>query len=320
MECGAVVCKSQIDILASLVHPRSGHKWRNRFVMVEAYLDESGIHKKARVCVVAGFYANQVIWRKFEGQWNSIINDYPEIIETGFHAKRFFARADGKRVSPYTNWPDEKADKFLNRLVQCVMRNPVSPIAFGVVVQDFLALSEIDRKWLTGAQFSLQGKPITSGCSTKSYYLPFQFCIFKSAQMSSAAEIDKIHVFVGLDRTFHAYAADLYKNLQTDPRLPESLVSLLGTLSNPLAKDTPGLQAADLLAYQFYQRSLQILSKPLNPLPAILKDLTKNQRINQKFTLFNSVWFEHMRNTGTELYSKLRESGQLQQYLKSLRR
>ena len=206
----------------------------------------------------------------------------PKLLRLDFMLKGFSQELTGKEESPYTNWSEEKADKFLNRLVQCVMRNAISPIAFGVVVQDFLALPEIDRKWLTGAQFSLKGKPITSGCPSKSYYLPFQFCIFKSAQLSSAVGVEKIHVFVGLDRTFHAYAADLYKNLYTDQRLPASLINSLGTLSNPLAKDTPGLQAADLLAYQFYQRSLQILTKPLTPLPAILSDLTKNQRVEPK--------------------------------------
>ena len=92
-------------------------------MMLETYLDESGIHQGAKVCAVGGFYGHEAAWRKFEGQWNKIVSDYPELKDKGFHARRFFARENGKRVGPYEDWSDDKADKFLNRLVQCVMRN-----------------------------------------------------------------------------------------------------------------------------------------------------------------------------------------------------
>jgi hypothetical protein len=91
-----------IDLLASLVHPRGGRKWRNRFVMMEAYFDESGIHDGAKVCIVAGYYGSHSAWKRFESQWNKILADYPEVAVKGFHAKVFFGRDEsGNRVKEY---------------------------------------------------------------------------------------------------------------------------------------------------------------------------------------------------------------------------
>jgi hypothetical protein len=70
-------------------------------MMMEAYFDESGIHEQAKVCVVAGFYGEQQSWRDFENRWNTVIADYPELSGEGFHAKRFRARKEGRRVGRY---------------------------------------------------------------------------------------------------------------------------------------------------------------------------------------------------------------------------
>ena len=64
---------------------------------MEAYFDESGIHDGAKVCVVAGYYGTEMAWKKFEGQWNKILLDYPELNGEAFHAKRFFARDENQK-------------------------------------------------------------------------------------------------------------------------------------------------------------------------------------------------------------------------------
>jgi len=60
----------------------------------------------------------------------------------------------------------------------------------------------------------------------------------------------KAHFFFGLDRPFGKYAAALYKILKTGPTLTSvAFRERLGDIAFPLAKETPQLQAADLLAY-----------------------------------------------------------------------
>jgi hypothetical protein len=258
--------------------------------MFEAYFDESGIHQGAEICVVGGFYGTHAAWRRFENQWNKIIDDYPELAGEGFHAKVFFDRASGKRVGPYKTWDDAKATKFLDRLVQTIMRNRIFPIGYAIVVQHFSDLPQKTREWFTGAKFTINGKRISSGSPKRSYYVPFQFSVLEAAKASGTKE--KIHFFVGLDRSFSEYADGLYKYLLEDSaRIPDLYRSVLGSINFPLAKETPGLQAADLLSYRLYRYAQDILAaiemRKRIPLPPLLQRILKNKKPHQRFDLLD---------------------------------
>ncbi len=276
--------------------------------MFEAYLDESGIHDGAQVCVVAGFYGTEAAWRRFETQWQNIIGDYPELADEEFHAKIFFKRVKGKRVGPYKDWDDAKAAKFLERLIQAIMRNRIFPIGYAIVVQHFLDLPQKTREWFTGAKFTIHGRRVSSGSPKRSYYLPFQFTVLEAAKTCGTKE--KIHFFVGLDRSFDEYAVDLYKYLLDDSvRLPDLYRSALGNISFPLAKDTPGLQAADLLAYRLYRYAQDLIAaikaKHEITLPPLLKRLLKNRKPHQMFDLLDGPKLSRIskeaQNMATEL-------------------
>ena len=274
-------------------------------MILEAYFDESGIHDQAQVCVVGGFYATQTGWRNFERQWNAIIEDYPELANCGFHAKKFFRRENEKRVEVYKGWPDEEADKLLERLSQAIMRNRIFPIGYGIVVKDFKALSLESRKWFTGAKFRISdGKAVTSGCPNKPYYVPFSFCVIDSSRAIVART--KIHFFAGIDRSFSGYARTLYNYLTVDNRLPESTRSALGGLNFPLAKDTPGIQAADLLVHQMYRFAFdEVATKRNLPLPNLLARLRKNKKPNQLFPLLNKKLLNDIEESGKAAFQKL---------------
>src|SRR5437763_8225714 len=119
-------------------------------MFTEAYLDESGIHDSAQICVVGGYYGVESAWRKFEGQWNNILENHG-LLHIGFHAKNFYTREDGKRVPPYADWVDIKAEKFENRLVHAIMRSRIFPFGHGSVVAEWDALPYEMRKFLSGA-------------------------------------------------------------------------------------------------------------------------------------------------------------------------
>jgi hypothetical protein len=245
---------------------------------------------------VAGYYGSHKNWKTFEAQWNKVLSAYPEVACVGFHAKHFFSRdKDGNRVKEYKGWPEEKAYKFMERLTQAIMRNRIFPVGYGVIVNDFGALTLTLRRWLTGAEFGKNGKYIKGGCPSKSYYLPFEFCVLKSCQKSNANPFDKIHFFAGLDRTFYGYANALFKLSLIDERLPKEIRNLLGTIAYPLAKDTPGLQAADLLCNRLYRRALYALDNPSTNPNQLLSDLLKNwQGGAAKLILMNKAVFEQM--------------------------
>lgn len=278
-------------------------------MMMEAYFDESGIHGEAKVCVVAGYYGSQASWRRFESQWNKVLSCYPEVEAEGFHAKVFFGEKDGARSGPYKGWSDEKARKFIERLLQTITRNRIFPIGYGVIVDDFLDLPKHIRLWLTGAKFSPKsGKWISGGCPSRSYYLPFQFCVLKSVEKSRANPIDKIHFFAGLDRTFSEYANELYKFLHEDDRLPKETRDKLGQISYPLSKDTPGIQAADLFSNRLYRRALYAIKNPDSNPTELLEILMKNWQGTPELKLMNKTVFSDMERRARESLERMRHN------------
>ena len=43
--------------------------------MIQAFLDESGIHDGSKACVIAGYYGHSGAWRKLDGRWRKILRD-----------------------------------------------------------------------------------------------------------------------------------------------------------------------------------------------------------------------------------------------------
>ena len=260
------------------MHPR-GRKWRNRFVVIESYLDESGIHGDAKICVVAGYYGTHAAWRKFEGEWRVILRKYG-LESHGFHAKEFWGHKNGKRVPPYDGWTDEKASSFIDSLVQTITRNRIFPVGNAIIVGEWNALSLDQRRSLSGAEFK-NGRFVSSGSPNKPYYIPFLFCVYNSVNHSGTTE--KVHFFAGLDKDFSKYAVVLYQGILKDERI--LVRDLLGNIDFPLSKDTPPLQAADLLAYQLYQHNLVRFHRSTTKSP-ILERIIKHRRPDQSFLVF----------------------------------
>ena len=60
--------------------------------MIQAYLDESGIHDNADVCLIAGYFGGPGQFKKLGSEWIDILR-YHNVIE--FHAKEFWGFSPG---------------------------------------------------------------------------------------------------------------------------------------------------------------------------------------------------------------------------------
>jgi hypothetical protein len=87
------------------------------------------------------------------------------------------------------------------------------------------------------------------------------FSVLGACQISNTTPGERLHFFAGLDRTFAGYATELHKFLREDVRIPADLRSKLGGIAYPLAKDTPGVQAADLLVHLMYLHSINLVEQ-----------------------------------------------------------
>jgi len=225
---------SKVDELMRLIHPRDRH--RKVLAMIDAYLDESGIHDGAKVCVIAGYFGGPGQVKRFEKAWEQTLDRYSFPMKD-FHAKDLIKSSKHKPM--------------LESLAKIVGQQPkVYPVAFGLVVDDFLGFTLSERKFLTGATISNKsGKLLTTGCPGKPYFCPFQGIIKRVCGYAPIG--GKAHFSFGLGRPFAEYALQLFKQMHEQNEIVKPFNAFesrdrLGQPLFPLAEETAPLQAADL--------------------------------------------------------------------------
>jgi hypothetical protein len=213
--------------------------------MIQVFLDESGIHNGAPICVIAGYHASERQWKRLGELWTA------DGCEVEFHAKRFFARSpEGKRVSPYADWDDRKANDYLRCRLDAISTANIYPVGAMIDVRAFRAFSHDERRHLTGGMWR-EGKWRFSGGPSKPYYLVFQDVVIQSVQKVKRPGW-QAHFVVAEQNELVPLAAKLYA-LMKRTLYDRELVSLMGEMRFASPKAQPGLQAADLLAYCWYQ-------------------------------------------------------------------
>lgn len=272
-----------VERLSRHVHPRTGGKV---FCMVEAYMDESGIHDGAQLCVIAGYWGNVRKWKRFEQTWKQIIKDTGEPTLKEFHSTEFWS-GDGSRKGIFAQWSDEKAERFINDLANCIVESNIFPTSAALVISDWDKLNKAERMALTGGYYdTAQNKWTASGAPNRKYFLPFQFAVVNPAIHCKSGL--HVHYIFDLNKQFKHHAADLYALMRKDRNL--ECRHKLGALDFETGENAPGLQAADLLAYQSYKCSeIGKAKRPtrFSELPPLLKRLLTNWQDESDFALFD---------------------------------
>jgi hypothetical protein len=210
--------------------------------MIDAYLDESGIHDKAKVCLIAGYFGGPGQMKRLDRAWRKTLADFNFPMEE-FHAKDLLKSRD--------------AQPMLRALAKVAgEQRKVHPIAYGIVVDDFFSFSMDERRFLTGATLMQQsGKLVTSGYPSKPYFTPFQNIIKVVTDYAPVG--GKAHFYFGLGRPFSEYALKMFEQIKSQGDMKKAYSSWtsrdrLGDSSFPLAQSTAPLQAADLMAHSIY--------------------------------------------------------------------
>lgn len=238
--------------------------------MIEAYLDESGVHDQANVCVIAGYFGALEPMRKLERAWKRVLKSFDFPMER-FHAKIL---VKSRQYEP-----------MLKKLAKTIgKQRGVHPVSYGIIVGDFNSFSLNQRKFLTGATLHPKsGKFISTGCANKPYFVPFQSVV---KLVTGYAPIrGKAHFSFGVDRPFGDFALSLHKQMIAHAHAPSRPWSTwksrksLGTIQFPLASETAPLQAADLLAHLTYLHMKEWIAKGKVALPSdILTECITNTR------------------------------------------
>ena len=130
--------------------------------MIDAYLDESGVHQGASVCSIVGYFAGPGQWRNFAGNWRRTLSKY-DVPHDKFHAKELFQRSEFFR-----KWDTPKHKKFLSDIARTILKYRLRAVSVGLAVDDFLSCSLPQRRFLTGARMKVN-KLVSTGNPTKPY-------------------------------------------------------------------------------------------------------------------------------------------------------
>jgi len=277
-----VKSQCRIDEFAEMVHPRDGHP--KIFAMIDAYLDESGIHDGAAYCVIAGYFGGRGQWRKFEESWKQLLREFKVPMEK-FHTKHFYPEPKPKTwFADQWSRRDEYAS-FHNAIAATIsQQKKIHPVSAGIVVPAFNSFSVDDRRFMTGAKSNLKGELISHGSPEKPYFVPFTMVVRQICEYAPVG--GKAHFFFGIDRSFYRYATTLFEQITNDQFRIGSLAwkDRLGDSSAPRAANTAQLQVADFLAYLTYRHMLDAGDSLGTVSPtSLLQKCIENRRSDEDF-------------------------------------
>jgi len=241
--------------------------------MIDTYLDESGIHDGAAICVVAGCYSGKGQFRKLEKAWLASLRDYEFPLKDS-HATDLLK---SRRHQP-----------MVQALAFAIGQQPeVYPVSFGIIVDDFNSFSEKQRRWFTGARLDeIKGNLRSTGSPNKPYFVPFQECVRAVAEHAPVG--GKAGYIVG------QYALTLFKHIKERAEKPDPLTTWkskdrVGNITALRASETPELQEADLLVHLTYQHMLERhAANDWNVQPSgLLAECMRNMRFLDEHTFLN---------------------------------
>jgi len=206
--------------------------------MLKGYMDESGITGE-RVCVVGGFVGSESACDDAADKWQDALDEFQVPV---FHSLEFWERTAGEMKGVYGHLHKSEARDFLLRLIGSV--EPLTPVAIAVGVDQYQALTEDERRWLTTNAAVTSNWP-AEGMPSAPYFLCFQQCVISSTKL--VPEGEKIFYTFDRQEAYRQKAGELYNQILN---LPLERISRLGeTVAFSSKQEAVLLQAADLLAF-----------------------------------------------------------------------
>lgn len=191
--------------------------------MLLAYADESGhaADLNCRHVGMAGIVAPSDKWEEFDSLWVAILERYG--------LQNFHMREYAHRRGPFADWPEEKRRSLMNELLDAIAS--LSPTIVGSVIsmQAWRALPESDTEMLVDP-----------------YYCCVQEFVFMADVHGATVGDDKVSIILSQNTEFRGKAKSLADVLLNSKTMPGSLDSI----RYADMREEPGLQAADLVAYE----------------------------------------------------------------------
>jgi hypothetical protein len=221
--------------------------------------DESGIHDSASVCLLAGYITGMPSWRRFEHEWESVLQRY-DVLD--FHAKDFFAvdpsgtktgkyrrGSDPSTKAYYAEWPLRRYTGFLEDLLGVIASSRLVPIGAMVQTKDFFSYTYGERRWLTGGFIRGDGKWMTTGAPNRPYHLLFDHILVDAAHKTNAGK--KILYVFDQQKAYESRAIQQFG--EAAAAVNEGIRTKFGAVNYVERHEAPGVQVADLYVHCWHR-------------------------------------------------------------------
>ena len=212
------------------------HKWEPErlFVLVTVYIDESGTHGSGYT-ILGGWVGRLGQWSGFDPEWRRLLkqNGLPY-----FHSRKL-----RHSKPPFEGWRDDRKSAFMAKAARLATKN----LAFGFTVS--LSDSDYDEHYVAG--YRPKRAPLDSR-----YGLCFRFMVGVVSNLIREAFPNRpldVHFVLESGHRNYGDAERVFHLIKSSKEPKEDwLVAMLRTLTSGDKKDFPGLQVADVLAYNAF--------------------------------------------------------------------
>lgn len=201
-------------------------------MILTAYYDESGTHAGAPLTVLAGFVAPVEEWAHFDREWFKILRKHGIAY---VRAKELF-----HRQKQFKRWTDKQVRHLWADMLYVLQEHK------GVFASKTVILDEDYRL------FYISDGPAKRERLDTKYALCFRFLLdWHPVMLRSMRPEGSVNFVLEAGHKNAGDALRVFNELKESPTYPAR--DAIGFMSFGSKRDTPGLQAADALAYWFYK-------------------------------------------------------------------
>lgn len=205
-------------------------------MMLTGYMDETGHSKdeRQRFVGMAGLIAPPEDWEVFERKWKAALADF----KIPFFHMKDFANLRG----PFKGWSELKRRKLFGKLLRIMAAIHPLPVGSITSMEDFRSLPEEDREIVKDP-----------------YYFSFIGCVYIPASLlQAAAPGGGLALVFGEQTEFEHTAGQLFEIIKQEHEVGARLAPLA---FRDMKSEVP-LQAADIVAYEFYKEVERLRYRP----------------------------------------------------------
>jgi len=268
--------------------PRVLINGRDFFIAIRAYIDRSGTSESGCVSLAA-FGATDEVWGRFEKGWREILDTAPSRIEY-MHMKEAMQRRRGGPFSHVKGWNQANAWTLVFKLVKFMAEfDKTELINFSCVVDM--------NAW---RRLTAEGLSVPSEVDICNYYCirPAVVATGQSVLMAKQSDIvdvtydDLIHfVFDRGEPFYEKFRAEWNAGMDEFERTGKySMWRLVDSITEGNMKTTPGIQAADILAWSLNRENTAPEGHYGTGLADIMRRITAGTYMNADEAMMRWRW------------------------------